>query len=164
VNRIARDTFVGTFFFPVVWKVKINGATQGFMSYPARLDWLWVQGVKQRERDANYLHVVARLRILGDVLPFSLLRIVQTGSGVYTASYSTGTGVLSRGEKRPGRDVDDLPPCAPQYASSSLLVAIKTQLRASRLEFVSSPPRLWFVQPSVPVATDFLNDGKAVGG
>lgn len=86
MNRIARDTFVGTFFPPVVWKVKINGATQGFMSYPARLDRLWVLGVKQRERDANYLHVVARLRILGGVLPFSLLRIVQTGSGVYTAS------------------------------------------------------------------------------
>jgi hypothetical protein len=102
------------------------------MSYPARLDWLWVLGVKQRERDANYLHVVARLRILGGVLPFSLLRIVQTGSRVYTASYSTGTGVLSRGEKRPGRDVDHLPPSAPQYASSSVLVTIKTQLRASR--------------------------------
>jgi hypothetical protein len=90
------------------------------MSYPARRDRLWVLGVKQWECDANFLHVVEKLRILGGILPSSLLRIVQTGSGVYTASYSTGTGVSSRGEKRPGRDGDHSTPSAPQYAFSSL--------------------------------------------
>lgn len=106
MNRIARDTFVGTFFNLLFGKRRSTEPHKGFISYPARLDRLWVLGVKQWECDANYLHVVAKLRILGGILPLSLLRIFQTGSGVYTASYSTGTGVSSRGEKRPGRDVD----------------------------------------------------------
>ncbi|KDR20946.1 hypothetical protein L798_03885 [Zootermopsis nevadensis] len=35
---------------------------------------------------------------------------VQTGSGVLPTSYPMGTGVLSRGKTRPGRDADHSPP------------------------------------------------------
>jgi hypothetical protein len=35
---------------------------------------------------------------------------VQTGSGAHPAFYPMGTGVLSPGKARPGRDADHLPP------------------------------------------------------
>jgi hypothetical protein len=41
---------------------------------------------------------------------FSLVQIVQTGSEVYPTSYPMGTGALSSGVKRPGREVDRSPP------------------------------------------------------
>ena len=36
---------------------------------------------------------------------------IQTGPGAHPASYKTGTGSLSGGEKQPGRGVNDPPPC-----------------------------------------------------
>jgi hypothetical protein len=69
------------------------------MSYPARLDRLWVLGLKQRELDTNYLHVVAKLSILGGILPFSLLRILQTGSwGLYSVLFNGYRGSFLRGK------------------------------------------------------------------
>ena len=41
---------------------------------------------------------------------FYFLQIVQTGSGAHPHSCSMGTGVLSRGVKRPVCDVDHSPP------------------------------------------------------
>jgi hypothetical protein len=42
---------------------------------------------------------------------FSLLHVVQTGSGVHPASYPMGTaGALSPEVKRPGREADHSPP------------------------------------------------------
>jgi hypothetical protein len=43
---------------------------------------------------------------------FSLLHAVQTSSGVESTSYSMGTGALSPGVKRPGREVDHSPPAS----------------------------------------------------
>jgi hypothetical protein len=40
------------------------------------------------------------------VQEFSLLHVVQTGSGVHTTSYPMGTGGFSPGAKRPGREAD----------------------------------------------------------
>jgi hypothetical protein len=40
----------------------------------------------------------------------SLLHSVQTVSGAHPASYSIGTGGLSPGVKRPGREADNSPP------------------------------------------------------
>jgi hypothetical protein len=37
---------------------------------------------------------------------FSLLHVVQTGSGVHRTSYPMGDGALSSGVKRPGREAD----------------------------------------------------------
>jgi hypothetical protein len=41
---------------------------------------------------------------------FSLLHIVQTGSGVHPTSYKMGTGGSFPGVKRPGREADHSPP------------------------------------------------------
>jgi hypothetical protein len=41
---------------------------------------------------------------------FSLLHIVQTGSGVHPTSYKLGTGVSFPGVKRQGREPDHSPP------------------------------------------------------
>jgi hypothetical protein len=41
---------------------------------------------------------------------FSLLLIVHTGSVTHQASCSVGIGVISQGLKRPGPDVDHVPP------------------------------------------------------
>jgi hypothetical protein len=41
---------------------------------------------------------------------FSLLHSVQTGSGAHPESYPMGTGALSPGVKRPGREADHSPP------------------------------------------------------
>jgi hypothetical protein len=40
----------------------------------------------------------------------NFLYVVQTGSGTQLASYPMGTGALSPGVKRPGREVDHSPP------------------------------------------------------
>jgi hypothetical protein len=40
---------------------------------------------------------------------FSLLHSVQTYTGAHPASYLMGTGVLSQGIKRPGREADHSP-------------------------------------------------------
>jgi hypothetical protein len=44
---------------------------------------------------------------------FPLLHSIQTGSGVHPASYLMGTGALSLGVKRPGREVDHSPHLLP---------------------------------------------------
>jgi hypothetical protein len=41
---------------------------------------------------------------------FSLLRVVETGSGVHPTSYPVGTGALSPGVKRQGREADHSTP------------------------------------------------------
>jgi hypothetical protein len=41
---------------------------------------------------------------------FSLLHVVQTGSGAHPISYTMGTMALSPGVKRPGREADRSPP------------------------------------------------------
>jgi hypothetical protein len=41
---------------------------------------------------------------------FSLLHVVETGSGVQPTSYPIGTGALSPGIKRQGREADHSPP------------------------------------------------------
>jgi hypothetical protein len=41
-----------------------------------------------------------------------LLHVVQTGSGVKPTSYPMGTGALSQGVKRPGREADHSPPAS----------------------------------------------------
>jgi hypothetical protein len=41
---------------------------------------------------------------------FSLLQVVQTGSGVHPTSYPMGTGGSFPGVKRPGREADHSPP------------------------------------------------------
>jgi hypothetical protein len=41
---------------------------------------------------------------------FSLLHVVQTGSGAHPASYSMGTGGSFPGVKRQGREADHSPP------------------------------------------------------
>jgi hypothetical protein len=41
---------------------------------------------------------------------FSLLHVVQTGSGVHPTSYPMGTRALTPGVKRPGREADYSPP------------------------------------------------------
>ena len=50
------------------------------------------------------------VRIPAGVRDFSLLQIVQTGSGPHPASCSVSTGVHSPGIKRRGRDVDQSRP------------------------------------------------------
>jgi hypothetical protein len=42
----------------------------------------------------------------------SFLHLVQTGSGVHPTSYLMGTGALSPGVKRPGREADHSPPAS----------------------------------------------------
>jgi hypothetical protein len=41
---------------------------------------------------------------------FSVLQVVQSGSGAYTASPPVGTGDFSSGIKRPGREAGHSPP------------------------------------------------------
>jgi hypothetical protein len=43
---------------------------------------------------------------------FLYSKIVQTGSEVHPTSYPMGTGALSPGVKRPGREVDHSPPAS----------------------------------------------------
>jgi hypothetical protein len=45
---------------------------------------------------------------------FSLLHVVQTGSGAQPASYPMGPGALAQGVKRPGRGADHSPPATAQ--------------------------------------------------
>jgi hypothetical protein len=47
--------------------------------------------------------------ILEGAIDFSLLKIVQTGSGVHQASYSMGASAFSSGVKRPEHDVGNEP-------------------------------------------------------
>jgi hypothetical protein len=41
---------------------------------------------------------------------FSLLQVVQTGSGVHPTSYPAGAGALSLGLRQPGREANHSPP------------------------------------------------------
>jgi hypothetical protein len=49
---------------------------------------------------------LARVRFPAGAIDFSLLHVVQTGSGADPASYPMGTGALSPGVRRPGREAD----------------------------------------------------------
>jgi hypothetical protein len=60
----------------------------------------------QESRRATGLEFESR-----EIQEFSLLRIVQTGSGVHAASYPNGTGgAASPGVNRQGREADQSPP------------------------------------------------------
>jgi hypothetical protein len=48
--------------------------------------------------------------LLGNSQEFSLLHVVQTGSGVHPTSYTMGTMSSFPGVKRPGPEVDHSPP------------------------------------------------------
>jgi hypothetical protein len=50
------------------------------------------------------------IRIATGAKRCSILQNVQTNSGNHPASYCMGTGVLSRGVKRPRREADHSPP------------------------------------------------------
>jgi hypothetical protein len=52
----------------------------------------------------------SRVRFPAGAGNFSLHYWVQNGSVAHSASYPVGTGALSLGVKRPGREVDHLPP------------------------------------------------------
>jgi hypothetical protein len=62
------------------------------------------------------------------VKKFSLLHIVQTGSGVHPTSYKMVTGVSFPGVKRQGREADHSPPTSAEvkkkwiYTSTLLYV------------------------------------------
>jgi hypothetical protein len=61
----------------------------------------------------------------GRVKKFSLLHIVQTGSGVHPTSYKMGTGDSFPGVKRQGREADHSPPTSAEvkiYTSTPLYV------------------------------------------
>jgi hypothetical protein len=45
-----------------------------------------------------------------DIQEFSLLHVVQTGSGVHPTSYPMSKGAFSLGVKRPRREADHSPP------------------------------------------------------
>jgi hypothetical protein len=59
---------------------------------------------------------------------FSLLHVVQTGSGVHSTSYPMGTGDPSPGVKRPEREAEHSPPASSEvkkmwlYTSTPLYV------------------------------------------
>jgi hypothetical protein len=61
---------------------------------------------------------------------FSLLHVVQTGSGAHQTSYRMSTGGSSSGVKRPGREDDHSPPTSAEvketwvYTSTPLYVFI----------------------------------------
>jgi hypothetical protein len=50
------------------------------------------------------------VRFLPEAGNFSLHHRVQTGSGVHSAAYTTGTGGFSLWVKQPGREADHSPP------------------------------------------------------
>ena len=90
---------------------------KGFISYPARLDRLWVLGVKQPERDGNYLHAVPRLRSRGEfnfrfLFPESSIPVL----GSTQAPIQRVPRFFPRGTKRPGLDAEHSAPSAPLYA------------------------------------------------
>jgi hypothetical protein len=55
---------------------------------------------------------------------FSLLRSIQTGSGAHLASYPMGTGALSPGVKRPGRETDHSSPLSAEVENGLHGVAL----------------------------------------
>jgi hypothetical protein len=60
----------------------------------------------------------SRVRFPAGVGNFSLHHRIQTGSGAHPASYSKGTGDLSLGVKRPGREADHSPPSSAEVKNA----------------------------------------------
>jgi hypothetical protein len=58
---------------------------------------------------------------------FSLLRVVQTGSGAYPASCPLGTGALSLGVKRPLLEADHSPPTSGDVKKKRLHGVVLTE-------------------------------------
>jgi hypothetical protein len=55
---------------------------------------------------------------------FTFLQVVQTCSGAHPPSYPMGTGVLSPGVKRPGRETDHSPPISAEVKQTWAYTAI----------------------------------------
>jgi hypothetical protein len=55
---------------------------------------------------------------------FSLLHVVQTGSGVNPPSYPMGTGALSSEVKRLGREADHSPPASAEVKKTWIYTSI----------------------------------------
>jgi hypothetical protein len=51
------------------------------------------------------------------------LYIVQTGSGAHPASYPKGTGALSPGVRRPGREADQSPPASAEVKKTWVYIS-----------------------------------------
>jgi hypothetical protein len=54
--------------------------------------------------------MLSRVRFPAEAGNFSIHHRIQNGSGAHPASYPIGTGALSVGVKRPGREADHSPP------------------------------------------------------
>jgi hypothetical protein len=59
----------------------------------------------------------------GRVKMFSLLHIVQTGSGVYPTSYKMGTGGSFPGVKRQGPEADHSPPTSAEVKNMWIYIS-----------------------------------------
>jgi hypothetical protein len=79
-------------------------------------------------------------RIPEESRDFSRLQTVQTGSGIYSASCSMGTGVSFPGVKRPGRELHHSSPYKPKLRMSGAvpLLPFYTSM-AWKKEALSSP-------------------------
>ena len=73
---------------------------------------------------------------------FSPIENVQTSYGPHSSSYSVGTGVLSQGIKRPGREVDHSPSPSAQFEWSH------TSTPLIRLNDVNSEDYTFYLQLS----------------
>jgi hypothetical protein len=60
----------------------------------------------------------SRVRFPAGAGNFCLHHRVQNGSGAHPASYAMGTGALSLGVKRPGREVDHSPPSDAEFKNA----------------------------------------------
>jgi hypothetical protein len=75
-----------------------------------------------------------RVSIRGRGEIFSLRHRVKTGSGTHPASQPMGTGDLTRGVKRPGREAEHSPPCSTEVKNA--------------WGYTSTPPhafRMWYI-------------------
>jgi hypothetical protein len=55
---------------------------------------------------------------------FSLLHIIQTGSGVHPSSYPMGMGTLSQGVKQQGREADHSPQTSAEVKKTRIYTSI----------------------------------------
>jgi hypothetical protein len=101
----------------------------------------------------------ARFQIPAKSRSFFHLRNVRTGSAVHSSFHSLGTGVISRGVKRPRREVNHSPPSLPMLRMSgairllllyALVVRIEATLLLLSLYFGSNTePCFWLLVPGV---------------
>jgi hypothetical protein len=56
-------------------------------------------------------------------LEFSLLHVVQTGSGIHPTSYPMGTGAISFGAKRSELEADNSPPASAEVKKMWLYIS-----------------------------------------